>query len=52
MIEYSLQEVDGFIKQKSNIETQEITIWFDSEKCTEDQIKAANNKTSYTIIEA
>lgn len=52
MIEYSLKEVDGFIKQESNIENQELTVWFDPEKCTEEQIKEAINKTSYRIIES
>lgn len=51
MIEYSLKEVSGFIKQESDIKHQEITVWFDSEKCQEQDIKDAINKTSYTIIE-
>ena len=51
MIEYSLKEVNGFVKQKSNIKTQEITVWFNTDLCSEQQIKEAINKTTYRIIE-
>lgn len=51
ILEYSLKEVEGFIKHESNIKNQEITIWFNSNTCKEQDIKDAINKTSYKIIE-
>ena len=52
MIEYSLNEVNGFIKQESDIKHQQITVWFNTKLCSEEDIKNAINKTTYTIIES
>lgn len=51
IVKYSLQEVKGFHKVESNVKMQEITVWYDKEKCTEREIKKAINKTPYKIIE-
>ena len=51
IIEYSLKEVEGFIKHESDVKKQEITVWFNSSLCSEQDIKDAINKTSYRIIE-
>ena len=51
IVEYSLKEVSGFIKSEANVKKQELTVWFDSAKSTEENIKKAINKTSYKIVE-
>ncbi len=51
MVEYNLKEVEGYIKSESNIEKQAITVWFDTDKCTEADIKFAINRSGYSIIE-
>ena len=50
MVEYALKEVDGYIKSTSNAKKQEITVWFNSKKCSESKIKKTINSTGYTII--
>lgn len=49
IVNYSLQEVDGFIKSKADVKNQRLTIWFNPKKCTETDIKKAINKTPYKI---
>lgn len=51
IVEYSLKEVTGYIKSKANVKRQELTVWFDKTKCTEEDIKKAINKTPYKIVE-
>ena len=51
IVEYSLKEVEGYIKSKANVKNQELTVWFDKTKCTEKDIKKAINKTPYKIVE-
>ena len=50
LVEYSLKEVDGYIKSESNTAKQEITVWFDTSKCSEKDIIEAINATGYTVI--
>ncbi len=50
IVNYSLKEVDGFIKSKANVKTHELTVWYDGNKCSETAIKKAINKTPYKII--
>lgn len=50
MVNYSLEEVNGFIKSEPNVKKQELTVWYDKTKCTEEEIKKAINKTPYKII--
>ncbi|APD06024.1 hypothetical protein UJ101_00477 [Flavobacteriaceae bacterium UJ101] len=49
IVDYSLKEVEGYIKSEANIDHQQITVWYDSSKATEDQIKQAINQTAYKI---
>ncbi len=51
IVEYSLKEVDGFIKSESKVKEQKLTVWFDKTKCTEEDIEKAINKTPYKILE-
>lgn len=51
LVEYALKEVNGFIKSSSNTKKQEITVWFNSKKCSESKIKKAINATGYTIVD-
>lgn len=50
ILNYSLKEVEGYIKSKANVETQELTVWYDYQKCTEEAIIKAINKTRYKVI--
>ncbi|UTW66531.1 heavy-metal-associated domain-containing protein [bacterium SCSIO 12643] len=47
IINFSLEEVEGYIKLKH----QQVTVFYDESKCTEEQIKAAINQTPYKILE-
>lgn len=49
IVKFSLKEVGGFIKSEANIKNQELTVWFDKTKSTEEDIKKAINKTPYKI---
>lgn len=49
IVEYSLKEVEGYIKSEANVKQRELTVWFDTTKCTEEAIKIAINKTAYKI---
>lgn len=51
IVEYSLKEVKGYIKSEVDMKKQEITVWFDSSKSKEKEIKKAINRTAYKIIE-
>ncbi len=50
MVEFILQELEGYEKSEPNMEKQEITVWFNSEITTEKEIIEAINKTGYTVI--
>ena len=50
IVNYSLNEVKGFIKSKPDVKNQKLTVWYDRTKCTEEEIKKAINKTSYKIV--
>lgn len=50
LVEFGLKEVDGYIKSKSNTDKSEITVWYDSSKCTEKEIINAINSTGYTVL--
>ncbi|WP_040280028.1 heavy-metal-associated domain-containing protein [Psychroserpens damuponensis] len=49
IVEFSLKKVKGYISSKANVKNQQLTVWFDSSKTTEKQIKEAINKTPYKI---
>ena len=49
IVKYSLKEINGFIKSEANVKNQELTVWFDKTKSTEEDIKKAINKTPYKI---
>lgn len=49
IVEYSLKEVEGYIKSEANVKQRELTVWFDASICTEAAIKKAINKTAYKI---
>lgn len=51
IVNYALKEVDGFAKAETNVAKQQITVWFNSEKTNEANIKKVINKTAYKIIE-
>lgn len=50
IVEYGLKEVEGYIKSESHTDKQEITVWYDSSKCTEADIIKAINTTGYPVI--
>ena len=50
LVEYGLEEVDGYIKSEANTDNEEITVWFDISKCTEKEIIKAINSTGYTVV--
>ena len=50
IVNYSLKELPGFVKSETNVKNQEITIWYDTGKSKEADIKAAINKTAYKIV--
>lgn len=51
MVGFILQELEGYEKSEPNIEKQEITVWFNAEITTEEEVIAAINKTGYTVIQ-
>ena len=51
MVEFTLQELKGYVKSKPNMTKQEITVWFNTDLNTEEEIIAAINKTGYTVTE-
>lgn len=51
MVEFILQELEGYEKSEPNIEKQEITVWFNAEITAEEEVIAAINKTGYTVIQ-
>ena len=51
LVNFALEEVDGFVRSEANIKKQEITIWYKPEKCTEKELKKAINKTAYKVVE-
>jgi len=51
IVEYSLKKnVKGFIKAVSNTNKGQITVWYDSTKSTNKEVKEAINKTPYKVI--
>ncbi|WP_418513571.1 hypothetical protein [Corallibacter sp.] len=51
IVEYSLKKnVKGFIKAVSNTKKGQITVWYDSTKSTNKEVKEAINKTPYKVI--
>ncbi|MCF2876530.1 MULTISPECIES: heavy-metal-associated domain-containing protein [unclassified Tenacibaculum] len=50
IVNYSLKEVNGYIKSEANVKNQQLTVWFDNKKCDERAIKKAINKTPYKIV--
>jgi len=51
IINFSLEEVEGYIKSEFDLKHQQVTVFYDESKCTEEQIKAAINQTPYKILE-
>lgn len=51
IVEFSLKEVQGYLKSEAHVNDQKIKVWFDNTKCKEIDIKKAINNTTYTIIE-
>lgn len=51
IVEYALKEVKGYIKSEANVTKQELTVWYNPTKCSEKDIIAAINLTSYKVIE-
>lgn len=51
IVNYSLKEVDGFLRSEADVKKQEITVWYTEGKCSEKTIKESINKTGYTIID-
>lgn len=51
IVNYSLKEVDGFLRSEADVKKQEITVWYNEDKCSEKAIKKSINKTGYTIID-
>jgi copper chaperone CopZ len=51
IVEYALKEVKGYQKSEANVKKQELTVWFDSKRCSEVEIKNAINQTAYKIVE-
>lgn len=51
IVEYSLKEVDGYVKSKPNVQNQELTVWFKKNTLIKEKIEKAINKTPYKIID-
>ena len=49
IVNYSLKEINGYIKSKANVQKQELAVWYNSLQCKEAVIQEAINKTGYTI---
>jgi len=50
IIDYSLNEVPGFIKSVADIKNMELTVWYSNDKGTEQEIQKAIDKTPYKIV--
>ncbi|MBB6459675.1 heavy-metal-associated domain-containing protein [Flammeovirga kamogawensis] len=50
IVKYSLDELDGFIMMKPNLEKSEITVWYDQNKSSEQEIINAINTTPYKVL--
>ncbi|WP_196890836.1 heavy-metal-associated domain-containing protein [Aureivirga marina] len=50
IVAYSLKKVDGFKKSEANTKKQQITVWYEKQRCNETEIKNAINKTPYKIV--
>ena len=51
IVAYSLNELEGVTKYEPDVENQQIKIWYDASKISEEEIITAINKTPYKVMD-